>query len=446
MKHRIMKQVFIGCILLLQSGYAFAQHEHHSQQPADTAKHAAMDMGGMMSHSYSLSLPMQRNGSGTGWLPDASPMYGYMVHGKKWMYMFHGNLFLRYNNQDVFNRGTRGDAKVDAPNWVMAMAQRQVGRNGLFHVSTMFSLDALIAGGSGYPLLFQTGESWKGQPLIDRQHPHDLFSELSVGYTQRLSRKADVYLYIGYPGEPALGSVAFMHRPSALTNPDAPLSHHWNDGTHITFGVATLGFRYGKFKAEASSFTGREPDEDRYGFDKPLFDSRSARLSFNPSEKWALQVSHGFAKSPEALHPGEDVNRTTASAIYSTAFGSNRLLNATMLWGLNKTVHHAGEHALLAEASYTVNKWALYGRYEWTQKSREELNLGELVYGHDAVFPVHAWTLGTAYDIWHRTPVRVAAGTQASLYLADKRLNSLYGSSPIAWEIYLRFYPQRMGL
>lgn len=428
------------------------QHMHHIDMQ-DTAMnsghmHMTMDMSSTpMSHSLSLNLPMNRNGSGTGWLPDASPMYGYMVHTPRWMFMFHGNLFLRYNNQDFTNKGNRGDAKVDAPNWIMAMGQRRVGKNGLFHFNIMMSADALIAGGSGYPLLFQTGESWNDQPLVDRQHPHDLFSELSVAYAHALSPKADVYAYIGYPGEPALGSVAFMHRPSALYNPDAPLSHHWVDATHITFGVATVGVRYGKFKIEGSSFTGREPDENRYNFDKPRFDSRSARLSFNPNSNWALQVSHAYIKQPEELHPGEDIYRTTASAVYALPLaGINRYFNATALWGMNKMHAHDAEHAVLAEAALTLNRLAVYGRYEWLQKSTEELNLNENIYSHDAIFPTNAFTLGAAYDLLRFAHLRLAGGTQLSLYDTDSRLHSLYGDKPMAIQVYLRLYPDLMRM
>ena len=234
---------------------------------------------GNMSHAFSLNLPMSRNGSGTGWLADESPMYGVMFHTQTWMYMLHGNLFLRYNNQDFTSKSTRGDQKFDAPNWLMFMGQRKAGENGLFHFSTMFSLDAVF-GGDGYPLLFQSGESYKGAPLVDRQHPHDLFSELSVSYSHALSENTDLFGYLAYPGEPALGPVAFMHRPSAIYNPDAPLSHHWVDATHISFGVATIGIRFGQFKLEGSSFTGREPNEHRFDFDKPRFDSWSSGVSF----------------------------------------------------------------------------------------------------------------------------------------------------------------------
>ncbi len=163
------------------------------------------------------------------------------------------------------------------------------GTERIISFQHLISLDPFTVGGEGYPLLFQTGETYNNEPLVDRQHQHDLFSEVSVSYAHSLSPKSDLFVYVGYPGEPALGPVAFMHRPSALNNPDATLTHHWTDATHITFGVATLGFRYGNWKIEGSSFTGREPGENRYNFDKPRFDSWSGRLSYNPTEKWALQ-------------------------------------------------------------------------------------------------------------------------------------------------------------
>jgi hypothetical protein len=310
----------------------------------------------------------------------------------------------------------------------------------------MLSLDAAITGKSGYPLLFQSGETANGKPLVDRQHPHDLFSELSVSYSYALSPKADIFVYAGYPGEPALGPVAFMHRPSALDNPNAPISHHWTDATHITFGVATLGIRYGNWKLEVSSFTGREPDENRYDLDNARFDSWSGRLSFNPSKNWALQVSQAFINSPEASHAGENVNRTTASAVYSTTFNDKSLFDGTILWGMNKTPGHNGEHALLAEGNWRKNRMALYGRYEFVQKSVEELVLDEAIYGEHTLFPVHAFTAGFNYDLLAFTPVKLAAGTQITIYQADKKLDNLYGKNPMGFDVYLRLYPFRMDM
>lgn len=409
---------------------------------SDTSGHMNMQMNS----GYSLNLPMNRDGSGTAWLPDASPMYGIMLHSGPWMYMLHGNIAPRFTSQDFTGKGLRGGNKFDAPNWFMAMAQRQIGQKGVFRFNAMLSADWFTEGGNGYPLLFQTGESWKNVPLVDRQHPHDLFSELAASYSYSFDKKTDLSFYVGYPGEPALGSTAFMHRPSALANPDAPIGHHWNDGTHITFGVATLGLRLDKFKIEGSSFTGREPDENRLDFDKPRFDSWSGRLSYNPTQNWALEVSHGFIKSPEMLHPDENVNRTIASAIYSKAFNPNQLFNATLLWGLNKYKGHDGENSALLEASYRLHKLELYTRYEWLQKSREELNLNEDLYGENTLFPVNALTLGLNYDLFYIGKIRIAAGGQLSAYHANNRLDNLYGKNPFAGEVFLRIYPGLMKM
>nr|WKN38613.1 hypothetical protein K4G66_07845 [Tunicatimonas sp. TK19036] len=449
---------FFGLGLLLIAGSALAQteghhpahhdtntHEHHQPMP-DSAMHESHRMGVPMSHAFSRNLPMNRNGSGTGWLPDASPMYGYMLHTNRWMYMIHGNLFLRYNNQDISGQGDRGGDKFDAPNWVMGMGQTQVGKRGLFRFSAMLSLDPLTVGGEGYPLLYQSGETWEGEPLVDRQHPHDLFSELSVGYTHMFSKDVDAFAYLGYPGEPAFGPVAFMHRVSSLYNPDAPIGHHWQDATHITFGVGTLGVRYKQLKLEGSVFTGREPDEDRYDLDRPRFDSWSTRLSYNPAPAWALQVSKAWVKDVHGLGPREDVNKTTASAIHSLRLGTGTFLNSTAVWGYNKAQgHHDPQSSFLLESALTAHSTTVYGKYEWVEKSMEDLLLNEEIYGHGALFPVHAISLGVQQNLAEILHTNVALGAQGTWYQSPSPLEDLYGSHPLALQVYLRLYPALMS-
>jgi hypothetical protein len=434
-----MKYAYLILVSCLFFPHVYAQGD--SMMSMHHMAHMEHGSGQGMSSAFSLHLPMSRNGSGTAWLPDAAPVYAFMFHSKKWMYMLHGNIFIRYNDQDVTNKGSRGGAQWDTPDMLMFMGQCRLGARGLFHFSTMFSLDALATGTKGYPLMFQTGETSQGRPLVDRQHPHDLFSELSVSYAYAASNKADLFIYLAYPGEPALGPVTFMHRPSGMGNPDATLSHHWTDATHITFGVATIGFRYAKFKVEGSSFTGREPNEDRYDFDKPRFDSWSTRLSFNPNKNWALQVSHGFLKSPEALHPLEDIHRTTASASASYPLGSGRSLDGTVLWGMNKEQARDAQHAALAELSLRLKRWLTYTRYEWVQKSAEELDLDEVLYSSNTIFPVNAFTLGASYDFL-TMPFRAALGAQGALYHSSHTLDILYGKTPVAIEFYLHVYPR----
>lgn len=440
-------QQYLALVALFNLAFAnvsIAQHDHgtHQMPMPDTAMHMHHDMSMKMSSSLSLSLPMNRNGSGTGWQPDSTPMFGVMRHFGPWMMMAHGDLFLRYNSQNFNNEGKRGEAhEIDAPNWAMLMLQRPTGRNGLLAFTGMFSLDRLTMGGDGYPLLFQTGELWEGKPLVDRQHPHDLVSGLSVSYSHRLSEQADVFAYFGYPGEPALGPVAFMHRGSAWGSPDATLGHHWQDATHIVFGVATLGFRVGMFKLEGSSFTGREPDANRYDFDKPRFDSYSYRLSMNPSPRWTLQFSQGFLLSPEAHHPDEDVVRTTASASHSLPLGMQHFLLSSVLFGMNK-IDGNKEPSIGFETALLLDRWSFFARYEFLQKSAEELALNESLLSYD----IHALKPGMAYRFASVGWLDMRLGAQATFHFMDDSLQNYYGERPMSAEVFLRFSPGRMRM
>jgi len=442
----------------------FAQHEHHEMMKKDTTKPQTKGkkmqdkMGNMntkadtskskmemhehhmsMTSSYSLNLPMSRDGSGTSWQPDASHMHMLMKMGEKTNLMFHENIFLRYTKQDVFDKGNRGDDKFDAPNWFMGMFNSKVGEKGLFNATAMISLDPITERGRGYPLIFQSGETWKGKKLVDRQHPHDLFSALSIGYSYAINNDVDLVGYFGYPGEPALGPPVFMHRNSAINNSDAPIGHHWQDATHITFGVGTFGIRYKKFKAEGSIFNGREPNEDRYDFDKPNFNSYSYRLSLNPTGNWAIQFSQGFLKSPEALEPNIDITRTTASVLYSKHFLSLGHFDGSLVWGLNSLRRGGNENSILVEANLDMTKGALYTRYEFVQKTSEEMDLYLLLW--ERRFNLNAFTLGYNIKLFHQKSFQLAAGLQGTLNFPDKILQGMYGKTPIGGEIYLRLYP-----
>ncbi|MFD2719542.1 hypothetical protein ACFST9_12505 [Hymenobacter monticola] len=455
------------------AGQPTPPHEHTPGMDMSGTQH---DMGGMamahdsamhmdnMSHSLSRNLPMNRNGSGTSWHPDATPMYMWMQHKGPWMLMYHAAAYGRYTSQNFNNSGKRGHANaIDGPNWGMAMAQRTIGARGLLNLSLMVSLDPLTETNGGYPLLFQTGESYRGQPLIDKQHPHDLISGLTASYTHAVNEDVDVSLYVGYPGEPAIGPVAFMHRISAMPNPDAPLSHHWTDATHITFGVATLGVRYKQFKLEGSNFTGREPDQYRYDFDKPRADSWAGRLNWNPSRALALQVSRAFIKSPEDLHPDENVTRTTASVLHSRTWGERRYLASALVWGLNEHGGgHHGEHAVLAETNLTLGRPTFYGRYEWVQKDSDELAFYSfgLYEGLDVmVFNIHALTLGSSYRLASlggpRGPELSVGGQLTGYFISENLQNDRYGFGyvgpgygklPLSASVYLRLTAPWMSM
>jgi hypothetical protein len=408
-----------------------AQRPTHIKHPTSNIEHSMS-----MHSSINLADPMSREGSGTSWIPDSSPMYGRMFMFGENMLMLHGAVFPRYTNVST----RRGDDRIDAPNWFMGMYSRPLWNDAQFGSRLMMSLDPLTEGGRGYPLLFQTGESWSGEPLHDRQHPHDLFDELSFSVSQKFEHDLSAYIYFGYPGEPALGPPTFMHRPSAMDDPDAPIGHHWQDSTHITFGVATGGLQWRDIKIEGSIFTGREPDEDRYDFDRPRFDSYSGRLSWNPTRNLALQTSFGYIKSPEELDPNTNIHRTTASAIYNLPLGPDTNWSNTFVWGQNNATKEGKTQSFLIESNYQRGRDTVYFRWEHVGKSGHELVLNEAA--HTRIFPVAGYTLGYVRDLSHGNGLDIGLGTQFTIDNRPDTLDRYYGDDlGYAFQFFLRIRP-----
>jgi hypothetical protein len=412
------------------NGMAMPEHSLSSDSGAAGERNMSMHS------SVNITDPMSRESSGTSWVPDSSPMYGRMFMFGDDMLMLHGAIFPRY----TYVSTRRGDDRIDAPNWVMAMFSHSLGENTELGLRTMMSLDPVTEGGRGYPLLLQSGESWHDQALHDRQHPHDLFDEISVSLSQRFGKGLSTYAYFGYPGEPALGPPTFMHRPSAMDDPDAPISHHWQDSTHVTFGVATAGIQWREVKIEGSIFTGREPDEQRYDFDRPRFDSYSGRISWNPTPDLALQVSHGYIKSPEGLEPDVNRHRTTASLIYNRVLGPDSNWATSLVWGQNDDTHEGKTESVLIEANYQRERDTVYGRWERVEKSGHELVLarGDL----NGIFPINAVSIGYVRDLSHIKGVDIGLGAQFTVDVWPDELDRYYGDQPgFAFEVFLRVRP-----
>ena len=290
-------------------------------------------------------------------------------------------------------------------------------------------------GKDGYPLLFQTGETADGvTPLIDRQHPHDFLMELAAVYSHPLSAATSVFLYAGYPGEPALGPPTFMHRFSAMDNPDAPLGHHWLDATHITFGVLTAGLVWNSVKIEGSVFNGREPDEHRWNFDPLRLDSTALRVTWNPTPNWSMQASWGSLHSPEALEPDIDQQRITASVSYNVPLSSGNW-QTTFAWGMNDTNPGDSTNALLLETALRWNAHTVFGRIEHTEKGELFLE-GEPL--HHETFGVSKFSLGYVYDIPITQHLKLGVGAVGSAHAFPSELEPHYGSSPLSGTVVTR--------
>src|ERR1043166_5624369 len=318
-----------------------------------------------------------REGSGTSWLPDSSPMYALHVKRGAWMLMAHANAFLQF----LYESGDRGGSEAGSINWLMGMAEREGGR-GRIVLRGMASLEPWTIHGCGYPDLLASGEQCHGGTIPDRQHPHDAAMEISASYDAPLRGAARWQIYGGPAGEPALGPTAYPHRISAMPNPLAPIAHHWLDSTHVSFGVVTGGVYGARWKAESSVFNGREPDEHRTDFDFGALDSVSGRVWFLPTSKIALQVSAGHLTQAEAGVPGEsgkagprrDVNKLTASATFQQT-NSTRVAASTFAWGRNAESGH-GTNAMLLETNVTFHdRDAWFGRLEVVEKTPDDLDV-----------------------------------------------------------------------
>ena len=305
---------------------------------------------------------------------------------------------------------------------VMGMAQRSFLNGDTLQFRAMLSPDPFM-GPRGYPLLLASGETADGvNQLVDRQHPHDLFMELAASYSHRLSADASVFIYGGLPGEPAFGPPAFMHRLSIMDSPEAPISHHWLDSTHITFGVVTFGVTVGNWKAEVSQFHGREPDERRYNIETGSLDSTAARLSWNPTANLALQASWAHVISPEQLEPDADQTRWSASAIYTAPLGDHGWWSTTAAWG-RRSSDHVGLNAFAVEsAAQPWRNWTLFGRAERTENN-------ELLAGHGPAFTVSKVSVGAIRD-WHVADhVLLGLGGLYSFNFIPPGLDAAYGGN-----------------
>lgn len=388
-----------------------------------------LQMMGPMQGMYGPYL-MSREASGTSWQPDSTPNEGIeeMIGGSMWM--FHGFVNGIYDHQS----GPRGGTKWFSNSMGMAMGQRSLGP-GTLGIRGMISLDPLM-GKRGYPLLLATGETANGRtPLVDRQHPHDLFMELAATYSVKLGEAGSAFVYAGNPGEPALGPPAFMHRASGEDIPQAPITHHWLDSTHITYGVVTGGFIYERWKVEGSFFNGREPDPQRWNINSPKFDSGAGRVSFNPTSNWSLQASFGYLKSPEELAPAVHERRVTASAIYNLPFGDNNWAT-TLAWGrkMNNPGHDL-DGFLFESAVNLAETHTFFARFE--RAAEDELFQPPSAFA-DRVFTVNSLSIGYIYDIPLKEHLKLGLGGLGSVDVLPGAIQSAYGGTPVSFMAFIR--------
>ena len=429
-----------------------AEHQGHDQ-PAGQDRpaadpHAGHEMSQMNEASTGAHVmtsplgpwPLSRDASGTSWQPDESRHGGLHGEADGWMLMGHAQINLVHDWQN----GPRGDEKTFVSGMIMGSATRRFADASQVNLRLMVSPDPFM-GKEGFPLLLAAGETADGvNPLIDRQHPHELVMEASASYARPLTDRDAVFVYFGLPGEPAFGPPAFMHRMSAMDSPEAPITHHWLDSTHIVFGVATLGWAHDDLKIEASSFRGREPDEDRWDIESPEFDSWSVRASWNPTRQWSLQASYADVTGPEQLEPDEDETKLSASAIHTRAVGADGWWSTTLAWGRKTNDHDESKDAWLLETAFRPATaagapegagWTLFGRLERIET--DEL-LPAPGGGHGDLYTVSKASVGAVHDWRVAENVLMGVGALYTVNQVPGGLEPAYGGDPDGGMLFLR--------
>ncbi len=374
--------------------------------------------------------------SGTSANPAAWKMPMLMAQLGSWNTMLMGTAFL----VDTQQTGPRGGDKLYSPNWFMASAEHRAGAKGAFQADLMLSLDPATITGERYPLLFQTGETAFGHPLHDAQHPHNLIMALGFHYSYEIAENTTMDIYVAPVGDPALGPVAYPHRASADELPQAPISHHLQDSTHISDDVVTVGINYRMFKLEASGFHGAEPGENRWTIQQGAVDSWSTRLWFFPTKNWAAQVSVGRLAHPEALEPGDQV-RSTGSLSYTKGDWSS-----TFAWGRNHdTANFRNMNSYLLESVVDVaRKNFLTGRVELADKDELFNGQSDIPFAvSNSTFRIGAYTLGYTRDIELFSHIQTGIGANFSFYSLPGAIKPYYGDHPVGGNIYIRIRLRR---
>lgn len=428
------------------------QDSSQTQMPTNHQHTMVMDMNSITGGPFHNHLAI---GSGTSILPASSPGYMWYFTPRDWTIMIHGEFKLGFNYQ----RKPRGVGKAESQNNLMIMASHKlVGGELMFR--TMLSAEPLTYPHGGSPQLFQVGETYHGRPIIDAQHPHDLVMELAASYTYPITENVSIQFYGGPVAEPALGPVAFMHRPSALENPSAPLGHHWQDSTHISHGVATVGLTAWHFKLEGSIFNAREPDEDRVAIDFDKMNSYSGRLWFTPTRNWTMQFSHGVLKRPE-FHEPFDIRRTTASISYNRSWDDGNWASS-VIWGRNSKPTGDSNVYLFESTVNFIKTNYFYTRIELADREglleenifgKPSLEATELfpsltptpvTTGFEPQFRVNAFTFGGVKDVVSTSKLIVGIGADITIYDQPRALARVYGANPLGTHFFIRLRPGKM--
>lgn len=415
-----MKATLAVLAVLGAAAPAAAQHEQHEMVGGPTLP------------------PM---GSGTAWLPAATPQPGWHIAAGAWSVMLHGSAFAQY----VRESGPRGNYQFGVVNWLMGEARRPA-LGGTLGLRVMTSAEPWTLTDQGYPQLLQVAQPYQGGTLADRMHPHELVSEAALTYEHAIGGGLRASLYLAGVGEPALGPVAYLHRPSAANEPSAPLGHHYQDVTHESFGVVTAGLFSRTVRVEASLFNGAHADEVRTNFEwkGARINATAFRVTVNPTAHWSIAASGGYLPATQGDHAHGALRRYAFALMNVAPRSDGAAWSTAVIWGANVPADtRRALHSVLLETNLDVDsRNTVFGRAEYSARTAEELDLVGSVSDELSVGRVG---LGYARRIALFGGLAGWIGLRGNVSFLPAELEVFYGSrSPLGFTAYLQIRPPLM--
>jgi hypothetical protein len=430
-------------VLLLLSSAAFAQHEGHEGH-GDSHSEATVEASSGTRAPPLFSWPTECGGS----FWDSAMAMCQHDPGSKFHLMVHGNSHLT----GIFQSGTRGQDGVALPNMLMAHVDRMFGAHQL-SLSFMGTLEKFTFPEEGYPLLFQTGEAnHHGEPYIDAQHPHST-PVMGLTLSDTIDFGDDTWLRLSFAprGQSADGPIAFMHRPTAVWNPDAPLGHHLGqDVGHITSTVLSATLRRGSNQVEVAAFNGAEPEPDEIDLPLGKLNSAGVRLTHFFTDEVFAMASIAYVDDPHPhKHGGSglvafDQDATSMLRYSLSAYTRHRLrkdmvLFNTAIYGAITTAGIKTErHSFAHELALKRHEAVFYSRFELVQRLPVELNIPSSTPLSTRI--VGALSFGYSHELANWQGLAVRAGGAVTGHFVPDDFQAAYGGNTFGAKIFLQLH------
>ena len=151
---------------------------------------------------------------------------------------------------------------------------------------------------------------------------------------------------------------------------------------------------------------------------------------------WSVQASRAYLHSPEQLTPGQNQNRTTASATYNRPLPHGNW-QTTFAWGRDENRPGSTSDAFLLESAASQNRHTVFGRAE--NVSKDELFANRPASPlNGRLFNVSKFSVGYFYTLPLAKPFALSVGGLVSRYALPTALDPAYGANPTSFMLFAR--------